>query len=194
MLKERLLWTGRIHFHDCRRPQRFAVVNNRRGEREKKNLWMQMAVNVCSKRANIILASQGRLWYSTGKPPWCCLAKGWSVWPLSSGRSSTSGRAPSGLERTADLRSGARSWLTCGSREISCEFHWVLASCSGFGWADTLNAFMNAIVKSRVRSKAPFCLFSVDVNTAITFGRATKKWGNICRVRAVLAGSPSAPG
>lgn len=67
---------------------------------------MQMAVNVCSKRANIILAWQGRPWYSTGKPPWCCLAKRGSVWPLSPGRSSTSGRAPSGLERKS--RSGIR--------------------------------------------------------------------------------------
>lgn len=49
MRKERLLWTGRIHFHDCRQPQRFAVVNNRRGEKKKTSecKWRFMfAVNV----------------------------------------------------------------------------------------------------------------------------------------------------
>lgn len=150
-----------------------------------------MAANVCSKRANIILASRGRLWCSTGKLPWCCLAKRGSVWPRSPGRSSTSGGAPSGLDRTAGLRSGARSWLTCGSREIPCEFHWVLASCSGFGWTDIRER--SSTVRGAFKSAfLPF--FSAYVNTAITFGRATKKRGNICRVRAVLAGSPSAPG
>lgn len=70
-------------------------------EGKKRHLWTQMVDNVCSTHANIFLAWQGRLWYSMEKPPWC-LAKRGSDWPLNPGHSSTSGRAPSGLERTGE--------------------------------------------------------------------------------------------
>lgn len=123
-----------------------------------------MAHNVSSKRANIFLAVEGRLWYSVEKPLWCCLAAPIKE-EVTGPKALVAAPPPEEFHLCwkwrADLGSAAldRGWHVVMMKYFT-QFLWDVALQSGFRTGNTLNIVHKGVnkVKGAFRSIC-HCLF-----------------------------------